>query len=334
MVRNRNKKSPPKKNLHGCVALVPVDGTSIRRKISRDYEKAQREIQLVRAELRRFESQDRPAFTRWLHRELGPQLTTCRELEQKVRLQEMILFQVQETSFFAGISPKKAYERVMREQEKADRLSREDQELPPEDEPPKEQQRRAGQNRQDDFFEGDGKDDFPFSKGRSPKPPRQPSSRLKDLYRLIVRKLHPDLQKEMTPQKTEWWHQAQAAYAAEDIDQLEIILCFCEIDEQQSIRNTSLSVLQRITSALKSSLRPLRRELKECQQESAWHFSRKKAPELFALARGLKIELEQDIKELKAELAGIEEDLLELRSQKHGRAIRSIDPFDMIFGRV
>jgi hypothetical protein len=334
MVRSRSKKSPARKILQGCVALVPVDGTPIRKKISRDYEKARREIEQVRTQLRRFEETDKPAFTRWLHRELGATLSMCRELEQKLRLQEMILFQVQEASFFGGISPKKAYERVMREQEKAERAAKEEEDRADADkERPQEEQRNQQEHLHGDFFGSEGDDDFPFSRGRASKLAPEKTGRLKDLYRLVVRKLHPDLQKEMTAQKADWWHQAQAAYEKQDAEQLEVILCFCEIDEQQSTRNTSLSLLQRITRALKSSLRPLRRELKERQQEPAWNFSGKKAPELIALGRNLKAELEDNVKVLKAELADILEELEDIKSQKGNRRNTPIDPFDLIFGR-
>jgi hypothetical protein len=47
-----------------------------------------------------------------------------------------------------------------------------------------------------------------------PAAPVLAGKRLKELYRAVVRRLHPDSQREMTAQKTEWWHQAQAAYEA------------------------------------------------------------------------------------------------------------------------
>jgi hypothetical protein len=335
MVRSRIKKSPAKKSFPGCKALIRVDGTAIRKKISREYENARREVETVRTQMRRFDEIDKPAFSRWLHRELGGTLSLCRELEHKIRLQETILFQVQETSFFSGISPKKAYERVMREQEKAEREAAEDEHEPNSgQEHRNEEQRHHQQDRQRDFFERDETDDFPFSRGKPSKPQPETFARLKDLYRLVVRKLHPDLQKEMSAQKAEWWHQAQAAYQKQDAEQLEIILCFCEIDEQQSTRNTSLSILQRITRALKSSLRPLRRELKERQSDLAWNFSKKQAPELIALARNLKADFESDLQALKAELAEIEEELAELKSQRGRARRRAIDPFEMIFGQL
>src|SRR5205814_479968 len=54
------------------------------------------------------------------------------------------------------------------------------------------------------------------------------TSRLKQLYRAVVRRLHPDTQQEMTAQKMEWWHQAQAAYEASNLEHLELILSLCE----------------------------------------------------------------------------------------------------------
>jgi hypothetical protein len=74
------------------------------------------------------------------------------------------------------------------------------------------------------------------------------STRLKELYRSVVRRLHPDSQREMTAQKTEWWHQAQMAYEAGDVEQLEVILTLCEIGDSGTTANTSASLLQRITA--------------------------------------------------------------------------------------
>jgi hypothetical protein len=238
---------------------------------------------------------------------------------------------VEERSFLSGISPKKAYERVMREKERAERPSTEEggQSQTDEGRGPDQEPGNTGRG-DDDFFGGRTQDDFAFLE--SPKVAPQTSARLKELYRTVVRKLHPDMQTEMTAQKTEWWHQAQAAYEQGDTEQLEIILFFCEREEGQSVRNTSLSILQRITRALRNSLRPLRSQLRQLQQEPAWNFAGKKAPELVALARDLKAQLERDAAEMRAQLAEIEEELADLKTRKGRRRKDVIDPFDLIFG--
>ena len=77
----------------------------------------------------------------------------------------------------------------------------------------------------------------------------------------------------MTPQKTEWWHQAQAAYEAGDAEQLEVILTLCEIGASGTTAHTSASLLQRITARLKSSLREIKRQTTQHRREPAWNFS-------------------------------------------------------------
>jgi hypothetical protein len=103
--------------------------------------------------------------------------------------------------------------------------------------------------------------------------PAHVSKRLKELYRAVVRRLHPDSQREMTAQKTEWWHQAQAAYEAGDAEQLEVILTLCEMGESGTTLHTSAALLQRITAQLKSSLREIKRQLTQRRREPAWNFS-------------------------------------------------------------
>src|ERR1019366_1675929 len=106
-----------------------------------------------------------------------------------------------------------------------------------------------------------------------PAAPVLAAKRLKELYRAVVRRLHPDSQREMMAQKTEWWHQAQAAFEAGDAEQLEVILTLCEIGESGTTAHTSASLLQRITAQLKSSLREIKRQITQRRCEPAWNFS-------------------------------------------------------------
>jgi DNA-binding transcriptional MerR regulator len=99
----------------------------------------------------------------------------------------------------------------------------------------------------------------------------------------------------MTPQKTEWWHQAQAAYEAGDADQLEVILTLCEIGDGGATVHTSASLLHRITAQLKSSLREIKRQIASWRRDPAWNFShRADHAELLAqLRRELLADLER-----------------------------------------
>jgi hypothetical protein len=269
------------------LALVRVDGADIRKKIRKAYEKALRDLENSRRLLDRFHQTDQPQFTRWLNSHFGALLTELRELNQKLAADDAIVILVQQEALFGGSSYARAYQRVMELKEN------------PEPPPP----RPASGPERDAFAAGDewgspsdeeqlleefmnelfGKsrpgggsgEAHDSRKGPSAKPaaPVLAARRLKELYRAVVRRLHPDSQREMTAQKTEWWHQAQAAYEAGDAEQLEVILTLCEIGDAGTTAHTSASLLQRITAQVKSSWREIQRQLRAMRREPAWNFS-------------------------------------------------------------
>ena len=269
------------------LALVRVDGAAIRKKIRKAYEMALRDREISRRLLDRFHQTDQPQFSRWLNNKFGALLTELRELNRKLAADEAIVFMVQHEVMFGGGSYARAYQRVMEIKEN------------PEPPPP-----RPGGGPDWDAFEagdewgspgdedelvdelmnelfgesmpGGGSGEAHDSRmGSSARPaaPVPAAKRLKELYRAVVRRLHPDCQQKMTAQKTEWWHQAQAAYEAGDVEQLEVILTLCEIVEAGTTAHTSASVLQRITMQVKSSLREIQRQLRATRREPAWNFS-------------------------------------------------------------
>jgi hypothetical protein len=303
-------KSRPVPTAHAgncCRAIVRVDGSAIRKKIKKDYEKALRDLANSRRALEQFHQTDLPEFTRWLNSHFGALLTELRELNLKMAADEAIVFMVQNEVMFCGGSYARAYKRVME--------LRDNPEPPP---PPGERDgKRDPFGSRPDWGNLDDEEDpvkeffdalhDRFGPGADPggngepqaglhtdtAAPAHASKRLKELYRAVVRRLHPDSQREMTAQKTEWWHQAQAAYEAGDAEQLEIILTLCEIGESGTTAHTSASLLQRITAQLKSSLREIKRQLASKRREAAWKFSERTEHEVMAdkVRRGLMGEL-------------------------------------------
>ena len=281
-------------------ALVRVDGAGIRKKIKKDYEKALRDLENSRRQLDQFHQTDLPQFTRWLNTHFGALLTELRELNQKMAADEELIFQVENEAMFSGCSDASAYQRVMELRENPE---------PPRPWPPgggeADGERNpfgarpeSGNDDEEDpmeefmneFFRKFGPGAQPQD-NQGPRPgqhaesaaPARTSARLKELYRSVVRRLHPDIQREMTVQKTEWWHQAQAAYEAGDVEQLEVIFTLCEIGDSGTTAHTSASLLQRITAQLKNSLREIKRQLAGQRRDPAWNFSRRADHDVLAV---------------------------------------------------
>jgi hypothetical protein len=275
-----------------CRAVVRVDGTAIRKKIKKDYEKALRDLDNSRRVLDQFHQTDQPQFSRWLNSHFGALLTELRELNLKMAADDAIVFMVQNEVIFGGGSYARAYKRVMELRDNPE---------PPLQPPPgdvrdgKRERFGAGPDSEnlddednplkaifEEMFGETGPDERPWEEsgrqdGQHPQAaaPKHVSKRLRELYRAVVRRLHPDSQREMTAQKTEWWHQAQSAYESGDAEQLEVILTLCEIGESGTTAHTSASLLQRITAQLKSSLREIKRQITQWRREPAWNFSQR-----------------------------------------------------------
>jgi len=301
--------------VHGH-ALVLVDGTAARKKVKKEYDKARRDLDNSRQQLDQFHQADQPQYTQWLNSHFGALLTELRELSRKLEADEALVYLVESEVFLGGGSYARAYKRVIEARDNP-----EPPPPPPPDGNPSDGDRKpfGGRPEFDDFEEFAGEEDpleaffnsifgdagprnHPGEKngprgGFRPEAarPTPGASRLKELYRALVRLLHPDAQQKMTPQKTEWWHQAQAAYEAGDGEQLEVILTLCEISESGTTLHTSASLLQRITSQMRSSLREIKRQIAERRRDPAWGFSRRADHEVLQLQtrRALMTDLQQ-----------------------------------------
>jgi hypothetical protein len=300
LVRVPRRKKTTHSNLSSCRALMPIDSRHIRSKARRDYDKVVRDLAKAREELVRFERHDKPEFTRWMNREFGALITELRETNQRLQLQRELLFEVQSEAMHSNSSYARAYERVMWQREHPEAAEAE--------------AKGKESNNNDDsdpwvdpfaaFSElfGDIEEDFARAFGIPPSDQAQripvqeekmAAPRVKDLYRAVVRRLHPDTQGALTPEKADLWHQAQAAYENGDAEQLQLILTLCEIEEQGTTAKTSVSLLMRITQQFKSSLHALKKQLRQCQVDPAWNFEKLKerGPLFASMDRHLRAEL-------------------------------------------
>jgi len=302
--------------------LVLADGSPIRDKARRDYTKLQATLAKAQSELDHFHQHDRPAYQRWLHAEFGRLLTQQRELRAKIAHAQNLILMVQEEVMLTGCSYHRAYRRVQRELEAEEEATQTDH-----------HQRHRTHSAHEQSGENDPSDCFnQFFSGQQPPPgfdpppqrkppPAPPKSRLRELYRALVRLLHPDRNKELTPQQKEAWHQARNAYEAGDEDQLELILTLCELEKREAgSRQTSVGMLLRIIEQLKRAVRAIRRELRECQQDPAWKFTRQKNHELLHHQTQRVLEEESfHMREVYQEMEGI------LKSWQHRRRPRDPD---------
>ncbi|HEX8077861.1 MAG TPA: hypothetical protein VF511_08605, partial [Chthoniobacterales bacterium] len=98
--------------------------------------------------------------------------------------------------------------------------------------------------------------------------------RVKELYRLLVRRLHPDLRADGSATVSALWHEVQEAYAATDIAHLEILLALSDIESDRFSDQTSLSQMRAVLAELERAFFALQDSLRQARQENAWNFAR------------------------------------------------------------
>jgi len=102
---------------------------------------------------------------------------------------------------------------------------------------------------------------------------RKVDARVKELYRILVRRLHPDLRADASTAVSALWHEVQEAYAASDVARMEILLALSDIESNHLGNQTSVSQLRIVRTELERALRALEKSLLEAEGEDAWNFA-------------------------------------------------------------
>ncbi len=319
-VKKKTHSNRPPLASTSCSSVIVVDSRPVREKARREYEKVLRDLEKAREQLRRFESEDVPAFRQWFHARFGKLLTELRETHQQLLQKTRMLDEIEMEMIYHGASPERAFQKVSERQKEAG---------PAADAEPEE----PGAKRSGHFHQGGNFHDRRLHSPRNGKTDEKKRARLKEIYRVLARKLHPDSAKNHSAKHLEWWHQAQAAYERGEVEQLEIILTLCDIEDRGSVAHTSLSILMRITSKFKETLRQVRSQLASCRREPAWNFRRREDMETMAARVGADIEEELAMARRQLEKFNIIFERLEAssRSRRRKRPVSDWDPLESWF---
>jgi hypothetical protein len=120
-------------------------------------------------------------------------------------------------------------------------------------------------------------------------------ARVKTLYRVLVRRLHPDLRDDASTEVSGLWHEVQEAYGAGDVAHLEILLALIDIESNGMSAQTSVSQMRATLAELERAARALEKSLLEAEGEDAWDFAQSGPNEdlRLRLERQLKSDLAQ-----------------------------------------
>jgi hypothetical protein len=123
--------------------------------------------------------------------------------------------------------------------------------------------------------------------------PARDEDRLKEIYRILVRRLHPDLRADGDATVSAIWHEVQEAYEARNLDRLETLLAFTEMESGAHGGKASLSQMRAAQAELRRAFQAIQRSIGEAKRDPAWGFSR--TPYHGPMEKRLRREMEEDL---------------------------------------
>ena len=305
--------------------IVVLDDAPLRKKAGAKYTRLMAKIEEARRELEAFEKEEKGEFARWIATTFGPMLSELRDNQAKIDEKQHLVRMVEDEMFFNGGSYRSAYAKVMQQ------LS--EPEPPPADAFPPNAEEFTDPFADDDKEGSDGEDedeeafrafvlDFtgedvddlsdedyeslfwqfkndikkflpPSSKPAEVASKKSIKNRLKELYRVLVRRLHPDSRDKGATHDIALWHEVQKAYQQGDVDRLEVLLARTDLAVAGSEKETSLGQLQLVLKSLERDLQALKRTLSAAKKDPAWNFSNR--TDRSTMEKGIRREMKEEL---------------------------------------
>jgi hypothetical protein len=281
--------------------IILLDQQPLREEAGRAARKKIGEMEKLNTSLSEFEKTIRPAYERWEAETLGPLLAEERQLIAKISHLEHLISRAGLEALFTGRDPQEIYEEVAREQQEWEERQASGEPESPGPEPEEPYDPDAEREFPDEEREfrayvryacGDEPDQFSkreykklFNEYREWKKKREGEggsvgrkkedvpARVKELYRVLVRRLHPDTGKSRNdPNVQRLWHDLQTAYAAQDVERLEVLLAMTDLHESGSAIRSTLFHLRKVAKEMENTVRELKARFREARTSPAWAF--------------------------------------------------------------
>ncbi len=326
--------------------LVPADSTAVKQRYLRDWERAQREFARREQEWNRFCNEERPAYEQWVRQTFGARISELRALHEKTGELRQLVGAVEQYSDFCGKRPRALFQELLAEQREGESLLEtlnakiKSQDTPNDDAGGRDDETGTGGAEfdlgEDDSLDDDERDDdsttefdeimdalgsmFGFKRQPKPNPkdaqPRQ--LKIRDLYRKLCRRLHPDTGHAFNAGTEHLWHQVQEAYEKGDLDRLEAIQAGVELQLDPMGKHVSCSQLAAAAAGLRQGVHSIRAMIRQAKEgDVAWGFAAWTARDKAKAEQRLLAEFEHDHTQLASQLRYLERLLEKWRKPMH-----------------
>jgi hypothetical protein len=336
--------------------IVLLDQQPLREEAGGEAKRILREVNEHAEKLAEFDRTILPAFERWETQNLGTLLDEERRLKTKISELESLLEFADFEALFTGRDPYEIFEEAQREfandTPRSEGTAREDAPPPEseakvEDEPdpdagfdPEERDFRSyvrfvfgddpdslGKRKYQRLFEDYRRWREKMGAGRSASRPdfKDTPARVKEIYRILVRRLHPDTGRDRSnPQTRRLWDDLQDAYASQDLERLEVLLAITDLHENGSAVRSTLYHIRQVARQLRTQLDGLKLRLLQAKKSPAWTLWHAKNRE--SAEKKLRASVEKRVQSAKNQLADLEAEVARWKEESDRKKARKRRP--------
>ena len=274
--RRRRQPEHPYGPVNVCTALVPVDGTRIRNKWTGDCKRARTYYERAQREWTFFDHEELPAYTRWIRHHCGALMTRVADTHRKLDYNSFVVNLTYAEQYRTRAPLAVCYERVMHRLEHPEDHEAESNDASTGEPLDDEDEWEAFESEMEDFVRnmfGQGDHDPLYEPVDGADHGQiHAAAGIKEKYRQLCRRLHPDANGEMSPTQKELWFRVQEAYAADDHDLLDMLIAECDLHDGAFSPSTPVAHIRHLTRQFRSSLRALRATIRRARQQPEWGF--------------------------------------------------------------
>lgn len=292
--------------------IIPLNSDQIREKAEKECKKVIEKIDILKTEIDQFETRDKPSYDAWVGSHFQDKIESTRKKMQDVEEKREIVEEVYNLSYLKKISFPESFQLVMeaRELEKKREEEWKKRQESNQNFPDEEFEDDEFDEDEDDVFRDELNDFFKkfneqfksdFHKEIPKEKKTEHDQSFKDKYRELVKKLHPDKNKNQTKEELELWNELQDAYKTNDESKLDYILQNLEMKTGKKLLQSTIFDLRRAKLSLEKSLRGIQSQIRKFKKDVAWNFFSKSIVEKNKIKKEIEDELRQTNYELDKE---------------------------------
>jgi hypothetical protein len=279
-----------------------LDTRRVREEALDSYRKAEQELGKVSAQLKRYHENDLPGFQAWCRRTFGKLFLQLQDLESSFRAKQVMAREIRVLGERFDLTEPEAYRKYLWRRDHPEAAEEEDRRFEEEErrrqaQAEESRRRNRAENGEDEADSGDDPEDAPEadwdelddllsaflgSAHRRPARREADAGTARELYRAVVRRLHPDHHGRMNEARKHLWDEAQTAWRVRDVETLKNVLARCETEDVLIGSQTAVSTILAATRRIMEALRQSKRQIRQLTSRLEWNYASRKSNPAYA----------------------------------------------------